>query len=74
MATDELRQGAAIGPEVTSRDLLHVRTSGDGLRQVQFRVETMPEDGGEAEAIVISIFESPDAPPRVSVTTLPARQ
>jgi hypothetical protein len=74
LATDELRQGAATGPEVTSRDLLHVRSSGDGLRQVQFRMESVPENGGEAEIIMITIFESPEAPPRVSVTTLPARQ
>jgi hypothetical protein len=74
LATDELRQGSVTGPEVTSRDLLHVRDSGDGLRQVQFRLESTPEDGGAAEIIMISIFESPEAPPRISVTTLPARQ
>lgn len=74
LATDELRQDAATGPEVASRDLLHVRSSGDGLRQVQFRIESMPENGGEAEIIMISVFESPESPPRVSVTILPARQ
>ena len=74
LATDELRQSAANGPDVASRDLLYVRDSGDGLRQVQFRIESTPESGGEAEVIMVSIFESPESPPRVSVTTLPARQ
>jgi hypothetical protein len=74
LATDELRQGSTTGPEVTSRDLLHVRSSGDGLRQVQFRIESTPGKAGAGEVIMISIFESPEGPPRVSVTTLPARQ
>lgn len=61
--------------QVTSRELLHVRDAGDGLRQVQFRIDPPPsEDGSAGESVVITIFETPKSLPRVSITPLPARQ
>ncbi len=61
--------------EVLVRHLLHVRDSGDGLRQFQFRVDAPADDGGSSgEAVAITIFETPQTLPRVSVTPLPARQ
>jgi YD repeat-containing protein len=59
--------------EVTRKDLRMVRSSGDGLRYAQFQCDTKAEDGRRI-ALVVAVFESPNAATRVTVSELPARQ
>jgi hypothetical protein len=71
MANQELRRRGVDGVELTPSDLQQVLGDGDGFRFVQFqRCETESPQEGEAQCLV-SITETPDGPPRVSVTPLP---
>lgn len=75
IAAAEWSSDSGMAQQVSSRELLHVRDAGDGLRQVQFRIDPPPaEDGSIGESVVITIFETPKTLPRVSITPLPVRQ
>jgi hypothetical protein len=74
VANQELRRRGVAGVELTSSDLQQVLGGGDGFRFVQFqRCEPQAPHEGETQCLV-SITETPDGPPRVSVTTLPQRR
>jgi hypothetical protein len=74
IANQELRRRGVAGVELTSSDLQQVLGGGDGFRFVQFqRCEAKAPHKGETQCLV-SITETPDGPPRVSVTPLPQRR
>lgn len=71
MANQELRRRGVEGLEMTSSDLQQVLGSGDGFRLARFqRCGPRSPQEGETQWLV-SIVETPDSPPRVSVTPLP---
>jgi hypothetical protein len=71
LANRRLAAEPAAG-ELSMRDLQLVRDSGDGLRYVQFyRSGREQRDGA---ALLVSVVETPHAPPGVSVMRVPARE